>query len=167
MGIRALFLLTAFAMAWRAMPAVAIEQKVHVVRHGKSVVLSRSEQVMNKLIALVESCSVNSTAYVVAKDTWEKILVSSSFIHVSFSNPRTLHLAASDGRARRPYQVLSLLLPLPTGQWPTHLLVNADGKTISLTKFDPLVFKGLVLESEIQLMAEQPYNSLVDIRSKR
>jgi len=46
-------------------------------------------------------------------------------------------------------------------------LVEAGGKTISLTKFDPLALKHLILESELQLSAVEPYSSLMGIRSVR
>jgi len=167
MSVRVFLALVASTLAWQVVPTLAAEQEVHVVRRGQGLIVSRGEQVAAKLVALAESASVNSTAYAVAGDTWAKVLASDSFVHVSFHKPRTLRLEAPTGQARQPYQVRSLLLPLPTGQWPVHLLVEADGKTISLTKFNPLALKQLVSESELQLSAVEPYSSLIGIRSAR
>jgi hypothetical protein len=164
MRIEVLFLLVAFAMPCQVLPAIAVESVVNVVRNGQSVAVSRSEQVAGKLVALAESCSVNSTAYAVTTDSWSTALASGSFVQVGFKSPATLRLAGPGGQERQPYQVDALLLPLPIGRWPEHLLVQTGGKTVSLTKFDPLALKDLVVESDLRLGTALPYSSLVDKR---
>ena len=167
MRVKALLLLVAFAMPCRVLPAFAAEAAVNVVRHGQSVVVFRDEQVAAALVALAESCSVNSTAYAVYADSWETALTSGSFVQVTFKSPATLLLPGLNDQARQPHQVRRLLLPLPVGRWPEHLFAEVDGETISFTKFQPLAFKGLVLEPELLLSAELPYSFLLRIPSGR
>jgi hypothetical protein len=46
----------------------AADIELRAVRHSRNVNVSDSERLAAKLVALVESCSVNSTAYTVAGD---------------------------------------------------------------------------------------------------
>jgi len=167
MRTQALPVVIAFAVLCQVLPAAAAEPAVSVVRHGQSVVVSRGERVAAKLLALAESCSVNSTAYAVAADSWATAMASGSFVQLSFQSPVTLLLAGTNGQAREARQVQSLLLPLPIGHWPEHLFVQSGGNTISLTKFNPGALKDLVLEPELLLGSELPYRSLIGPRGER
>ena len=58
--------------------------QLHAVRQKQDVAVSHGERLATKLAVLVESGSVNSTAYAVSGDTWAQALASDSFVHVVF-----------------------------------------------------------------------------------
>jgi hypothetical protein len=158
--VRALSPVLSIVLASCGATACAAELEVRVVRNGQAVVVSQVQSLASKLVSLAESSSVNSTAYAVAADTWAQSLASDSYVHVVFPSPRTLRLKVHNNEVQQPLLVSELLLPLPKGRWPAHLLAQAAGTTIALTKFDPPVFKTLLVEPELQLSAVPPYSSL-------
>lgn len=155
------------ALTCGAASVSAAEVELLAVRHGHNVVVSDSERLAAKLIALVESCSVNSTAYAVSGDTWAQIVASGSFVHVAFSEPRRVRLMSNNNQVREQRTIQAILLPLPEGRWPAHVLVRSGNDTLSFTKDDPLILREVVLEQELQLLTVEPYKFLVSLPRKK
>ena len=145
----------------------AADVAVRAVRHNRDVVVSNRERLAEKLVALVESCSVNSTAYGVSDETWAKIAASDSFVRVVFSEPRRARLMSGDNQIREQRMIREILLPLPEGRWPAHIFVRSGKDTLSFTKDDPRVLRELILERELQLLTVEPYKFLVDLPNKQ
>ena len=133
---------------------------VRAVRYNRDVNVAEPARLAAKLVALLESCSVNSTAYAVSNDTWADVLASHSFIHVIFTVPRLVKPKSDGEDAQAPQTVREILLPLPNGKWPEHILVKSDERTLSFTKYDPSVLRDIVQVRELQLQGVRPYDSL-------
>jgi len=162
-----LSLLAIAALICGVAPVSAANMELRAVRHNRDVVVSHSESLATKLIALVESCSVNSTAYAVSGDTWVQIVASDSFVHVVFSDPRRVRLKSYKNETREQRTIHEILLPLPEGRWPEHIFVRSEKDTLSFTKYDPLVLRELVLEQDLELLTVQPYKFLLSLPSKQ
>jgi hypothetical protein len=148
-------------------PVAAADVNLRVVRNKQNIAISSGERLATKLIALVESCSVNSTAYAVTGDIWAQVVASDSFVQVVFSEPRRIRLVSQNNQTRLQRLVREiLLLPLPESRWPEHIFVKSDEDTLSFTKDNPLVLKEVVLEQDLRLHAIEPYKSLLGGPSK-
>src|ERR1700719_4337883 len=88
----ALFLLVAAASALGAAPARADEIQVRAVRHGSEIALSRKDTMAANVVAMLESCTINSTENAVAEGTWTQQLAGDSFVHVAFAQPREVYV---------------------------------------------------------------------------
>jgi len=150
-----------------AASASAADIELRAVRHGRNVVVTDSERLAAKLVALVESCSVNSTAYAGSRETWVQIAASDSFVHVVFAKPRSARLMSSNNRIREQRPIQAILLPLPEGQWPAHIFVKSGDDTLSFTKDDPFVLREVVVEQELELLTVEPYKFLVSLPRKQ
>src|SRR5262245_7621542 len=115
-AMRALAIVIAFACA--AASASAADIELRAVRHGRDVVVSDGDRLVANLIALADSCSVNSTAWAVSGDPWTRIEASDSFVRVVFSKPRRIRLMNRTQQGREQQSIRALLLPLPEGRWP-------------------------------------------------
>ena len=140
--------------------AASAGDTVRAVRYNRDVNVAEPARLAAKLVALLESCSVNSTAYAVSNDTWTDVLASHSFIHVIFTVPRLVKPKSEGEDAQAPPTVREILLPLPNGKWPEHILVKSDERTLSFTKYDPSVLRDIVRVRELQLQGVRPYDSL-------
>ena len=140
------------------------DMQVHAVRQKKDVPVSHGERLATKLVALAESCSVNSTAYAVSGDTWAQALASDSFVHVVFLEPRRARLESRDDQSREGRPIREILLPLPEGGWPRHVFVRSGTDTLAFTKYDPLALQEVVLEEELRLLTVPPYEYLLRTR---
>src|SRR6267378_5816138 len=109
---RSLLITTALVLC-----AGCADLQLHAVRQKKDVAVSHGERLATKLVALAESCSVNSTAYAVSGDTWAQALASDSFVHVVFLEPRRTRLESRDNQSREERPIREILLPLPEGSW--------------------------------------------------
>lgn len=159
--MRSLVLCLLVGAAFACAATFAADTRVRAVRNNQPVPISATERLAAKLVAVVESCSVNSTAYAVSLDTWKQLLASESFVHVSFSPPRRLLVERSDNQAREERAIREVLLPLPEGKWPSHVFAKTDDETLSFTKYSPLALREIVLEQELRLRAVPPYDFLV------
>jgi len=144
-------------------PVPAADLELRAVRQGRDIVVTHGDRLAAKLVALVESCSVNSTAHAVSSETWARIAASDSFVHVAFSEPRNARLMSGDNRTREQRPIRAILLPLPEGRWPTHILVKSGEDTLSFTKDDPLVLREVIMEQELELLTVEPYKFLVGL----
>lgn len=140
---------------------------LRAVRDNHDVSVADPERLAAKLVSLLNSCSVNSTAYAVSGDTWVATLASNSFVHVVFAVPRQANPKSGGSDTQSPRSLQEILLPLPEGKWPEHVLVKSEGKTLSFTKYDPRVMKEIVLVQELQLRTVRPYESLLRLSGKQ
>lgn len=149
--------------------AFAAEPEVRSVRHDRNVFVADGGALASDVLALVESCSTNSTTwaeYAVPGDAWERIMASGSFIHVAFPEPRTVTLSETDNQVRSKQPVREILLPLPEGAWPLHILIRNVKGTFAFTKYDPKILRKVLLASGIDLQDAEPYKSLLKTPGK-
>jgi len=135
--------------------------QLHAVRQKQDVAVSHGERLATKLVALAESCSVNSTAYAVSGDTWAQALAADSFVHVVFPEPHRARLESRDNQSREERSIREILLPLPEGSWPKNVFVRSGTDTLAFTKYDPLALQEVVLEEELRLLTVPPYEYLL------
>jgi hypothetical protein len=136
----------------------AADVQVRAVRDKREVQIAHPERVATKLIAIAESCSVNSTAYAVSDKTWAGIQGSDSFVHAAFSTPRQMRLRSRSGQDRKEWMVREVLFPLPIDRYPPHIYLKTEEGTISLTKYDHYALRELALEDELRLRAMPRYD---------
>ena len=134
--------------------------QLHAVRQKQDVAVSHGERLATKLAVLVESGSVNSTAYAVSGDTWAQALAADSFVHVVFPEPHRARLESRDNQSREERSIREILLPLPEGSWPKNVFVRSGTDTLAFTKYDPLALQEVVLEEELRLLTVPPYEYL-------
>lgn len=148
-------------------PAKAAGAQVIVVRNGHEVVVPDGATWAAKLVALAESCSVDSSAHAAPTQSWAATAASRSGLRVAFPVPRTALLAQGANGIRSAQPVREIRLSLPHGDWPRHVLVSTGTGIVSLTKCDPLVLGELAMLPELGLTAVAPYNSLVPLKPRR
>ena len=149
--------------------AFAAEPEVRAVRHNQNVFVADAGVLASDVLALVESCSTNSTRaaeYAVPRDAWERIMASGSFIHVVFPEPRTIFLREPDNQRDIKQPVREILLPLPDGAWPLHVLVKNVKGTFAFTKYDPKILRKVLLSSDLDLQGAEPYKTLLKALEK-
>ena len=137
------------------------EFQLHAVRQKQDVAVAHGERLATKLVALAESCSVNSTAYAVSGDTWAQALASDSFVHVVFLKPRRARLESRDNQNREERSLREILLPLPEGSWPQDVFVRSGTDTLAFTKYDPLALQEVISEPGLRLQTVRPYEYLL------
>jgi len=147
--------------------ASAADLEVRVVRDKQDLVTTHPERVAAKLIAIAESCSVNSTAYAVSGNAWTRILASDSFVHVVFSNPRRIWLKDRNAQGREERMIREILFPLPMDSDPRHIYLKSGKEIVSATKYDPHALGELVLEDDLRLRGLARYDFLLNLRGKR
>jgi hypothetical protein len=146
------------ALVFIASAAFAQGVQVRAVRDKQPVAIAQPERVAAKVVALVESCTVNSTSYAVADDTWLRVQGSGSFVHLVFPEPRDVRLKGAGNQPAEKRPVHEVLLPLPPHTEPPHVYVRAGRETISCTKYDPRALRELAQEEEeLRLKGLPPY----------
>jgi hypothetical protein len=141
-----------------AASASAQDIQVRAVRDKREVGIAHAGRVAGKLVALVESCTVNSTAHAVSGGTWNRVLGSASYVHLKFPASRDIRLKGSGNRPAEWHMVREVLLPLPPDGAPPHVYVKTGTETISLTKCDSRALKDLALEEDLRLQELPPYD---------
>jgi hypothetical protein len=131
--------------------AAAEDVQVRAVRHGQEIAVSDQEKLAARLLTLLQSCSVESTAYAVSSSTWPKWMASESLIHVSFLKPRKVQLVNARTHLRQERRVEELLLPLPEGKWPDHIYVRSGKDRLAFTKYDIKALRTAVSDEGFQL----------------
>jgi hypothetical protein len=134
----------------------AADVDIRAVRDNRPVAIHDGPASLEKLIALVQSCSVDSTLYAVSSTTWAQTIASGAFVHALFPEPRLMQLLSFDN----PRYVGEILLPLPDGRWPDHIFIRSGGDTLSVTKCHPLALRDLVDEIDPELLTVEPYKEL-------
>jgi len=140
--------------------AAAAEVKVRVVRHKNDVPAPPGAALVTNIITLLHWCSVDSTAYTVKAETWQEIMRSDSFVHVTFSAPCKISVESSNNHGRAERLIDEILVPLPEGKWPAHLFAKSGANVPSYTKYDPRDLKSVALEPALQLSSVTPYSDL-------
>jgi len=143
--------------------ASASDLEIRAVRHRSDVGVANGESLASKLIALAESCSVNSTSYGASAANWAQTLASGSFVHVVFSNPRRARLISSNSQSRELQAIREILLPLPENAWPAHVFVRIDNGYIAFTKYDVGAMRAVILVRELELSTLEPYQLLLPL----
>jgi hypothetical protein len=135
--------------------------EVTVVREHSKLALAAHDRLAQKVVRLLESCSVNSTTYAHPEALWERGRASPNFVHLRFAKSRELQVMSVGNQGFEARAVDEILLPLPRGAWPDHVVVKAQGGTFSFTKYTPQALGALVSEPALGLSRSSPYDSLL------
>ena len=141
--------------------AAAADPQVRAVRRGHELAISHKDAMAANVIAMLESCTVNSTEHAVADKTWAQQLAGDSFVHVRFPQPRELYVKSADNQVRETRAIDEILLPLPEGKWPPHVYARAAGETLSFSRYSGVPLKDIVMDGELRLGAVPPYDFLM------
>ena len=141
--------------------ASAADPQVRAVRRGQEVAISHKDTMAANVVAMLESCTVNSTEYAVAENTWTQQLAGDSLVHVLFSRPREVYVKSTDNQLRETRAIDEILLPLPEGKWPAHVYARAGKQTLSFSKYSGVPLKDIVMDGELRLGAVPPYDFLM------
>lgn len=156
-----LLLLMAAASVLVAAPAWADELQVRAVRGGNELAISHKDTIAANVVAMLESCTVNSTEHAVTDKTWAQQLAGDSFIYVLFPQPREVYVKSADNESREMRAIDEVLLPLPVGKWPPHVYARAGKETLSFSKYSGVPLKDIVMDGELRLGAVPPYDFLM------
>ena len=135
-------------------PAIATDPtafELTVVRNHQRLKVSNPRALVEKLISLLESCSVNSTSYARPQALWDGTLAAPSFIHVRFTLPQDLRAMIAASRDDDSLGVRQILLALPSGKLPDHVLVKTGAGTFAFTKYAPRAWEDLFHEPVLGL----------------
>jgi hypothetical protein len=159
----ALSIFLATTAATQAGGALACGGTVSAIRDGKKInKITRSIEMINDLQALLQSCSIDTSANASEKK-WNELLKSSSYIHFSLPD-QFVFLLPLQGDLRA--DVTEIILPLPKGAWPDNIYVKNKKGYFSYCKYRPDYLKKIVAYPEINLLSESPYSSLADLNKK-
>jgi len=143
-----------------ALSALADDLQVRAVRGGHAVPIARVADMAANVVALLESCTVNSTQSMPEK-AWEQQLAADSFVYVIFPKPRELRLKAEDNETRQATAVKEILVPLPEGKWPQHVYARTDKETLSFSKYSGVPLKDIIMDSDLRISSVPPYDFLM------
>jgi len=143
-----------------ALSAMADDLQVRAVRGGHAVPIARESDMAANVVALLESCTVNSTQ-TMGEKTWEQQLASDSYVHVIFPKPRELHLKSEDNQTRQATAVKEILLPLPEGKWPSHVYARTEKQALSFTKYSGVPLKDIIMDGDLRISSVPPYDFLM------
>jgi hypothetical protein len=142
--------------------------QIQLVRHGKNVIKSPSAMFASNVIDLLQSCSVNSTAYAVKPETWRDLEHSDSFVHLTFTQSRDLMVMIQTGgqRHRQEKAIDQILVQLPERAWPDHIFAKSGTNVLSFTKYNPIALRRVASEPVLRLSSIEPYSSLAKLPDK-
>ena len=143
-----------------ALSAAADDLQVRAVRGGHAVPIARVEDMAANVVALLESCTVNSTLSMGEK-AWEHQLAAESYVHVIFPKPRELRLKALDNERREAQAVKEILVPLPEGKWPVHIYARTENEALSFTKYSGVPLKDIIMDPDLGIGSVPPYDFLM------
>lgn len=151
--------LAAFSLFCGSSAVLAADIQLRVIRHKEPVTIEDSGRFGTNAIAFVESASVDATSSGGDSNAWQNVLVSDSFVHLTFTPPRNFRLPvmgqSSQEWIERP--VGEILVSLPEGHYPT-ILVRSGTNYMSVTKYAPLALKRLIVEPALGLSNVPPYD---------
>jgi len=153
--------LVAAASALGAAPAWTDELQVRAVRGGNELAISHKDTIAANVVAMLESCTVNSTEHAVTDDTWTQQLAGDSFIHVHFAQLREVYVKSADNESRETRAINEILLPLPEGKWPPYVYARAGRETLAFSRYSGVPLKDIVMDGELRLGAVPPYDFLM------
>ena len=141
--------------------ATAAEVRVQIVRHGTNVMASPEAVFTTNILRLLQTCSIDSTAYAVKTNTWQQRLKSDYLIHLIWTTPTKIRLMDSSNQRLEEREVNEILVPLPIGKWPDHFFARSGSNVLSFTKWPPNTLAKVVSEPVLELSSVSPYASLI------
>ncbi len=147
--------------------AGAADVQVRVVRHKKDIAAPTNAIFLTNIITLLRQCSDDSTTDAVKSEIWSEQLRADSFVHVTFSTPRTLRVVAPDNQGWADRAIDEILVPLPEGKWPAHIFAKSGSNVLAYTKYSPSALKNVVLEPALELSSVSPYSGLTKLPDRK
>lgn len=147
--------------------AAAADVQLRIVRHNKAVAEPPSVAFTTNIIALLQSCSVHSTAYAVGAESWQEMLRSDSFVHLAFAMSTKVRVMGPNNQVRKERSIEEILVPLPEGKWPACIFAKSGTNVLSFTKYEPVALKRVVFEPALQLSSVRPYDYLAKIKETK
>jgi hypothetical protein len=141
--------------------ATAADVRVQIVRHGTNVMAPPEAVFTTNILRLLQTCSIDSTAYAVKTNTWKQRLNSDCLIHLIWTAPTRIRLMDSSNHRLEEREVDEILVPLPIGKWPDHFFAKSGSNVLSFTKWPPNALARVVSEPMLQLSSVSPYASLI------
>jgi len=129
-----------------ALPSAANAEhpELRLVQRGTESTLHDSDLLL-KLIAVVESASVESTAYAHPAEKWERGLSAPVYIHARFDPDRLMQVERVDQSGREVVGVTEVLIVLHENGWTDHIWLRTANGYRSVTKYRPCVYTDLLL----------------------
>ncbi len=147
-----LFFVCGLSTAW------AGDVPLRIVRHNKPVRVEDAARFTTNVINFFESASVDATANGGGEPRWREVLASDSYIHLTFTTPRTFRLPVmAQGVQRREERPVSeILVSLPEGRYPA-IQLRSGTNYMAVTKWQPIALQRLVREPALELSRVKPY----------
>ena len=120
------------------------------------------------MISFFQSASVGVTTKGGEEQKWREVLASDSYIHLTFTNPRTFRLPVMvQGVQRREERPVSeILVSLPEGRYPA-IQVRSGTNYMAVTKWQPTALQRLVREPGLELSTVKPYDHFYRLDESR
>ncbi len=157
-----LILFVAITVGTMASVSRAEDLVVTVMRDRAAVSVPHPDKIADLVVALVESSSVNSTAYVRLSGRWRKALRASTLIRARFGHPRVMRVMSPDNQEWRLVEVREILIAIPRENWPDHVLLKTRDRMVSVTKYAPCALAHVVTEAGLKLSDVPRYKELLD-----
>jgi len=141
--------------------ATAADVRVQIVRGGTNVMAPPEAVFTTNILRLLQTCTIDSTAYAVKPDTWKQKLNSDCLIHLIWTAPTRIRLMDSSNQRWEDREVDEILVPLPIGKWPAHLFAKSGSNVLSFTRWPPNALARVVSEPVLELSSVAPYAALI------
>jgi len=112
----------------------------------------RAARLVSELLA---SCSVDSTPWAGSEEKWQHALSGPHILVSNTAHPRSYV-------AGRPVSPDDILLPLPSGSWPDHVLVRDGPSVLAFTKYAPQKLAVLILDDGLGLREDPRFARLCE-----
>jgi hypothetical protein len=116
--------------------ALAQENTVRVIQNDR-VIMPVSPELASRLIAFVESSTVNSTREVDQKDSWAKALSAPTRVQAHFSPALKIRVEKANQSGKTPELIEDLLFAIPTTPFPSQIQLRTSRGYQSVTKYSP------------------------------
>ena len=148
--------------------ARAGDMPLRVVRHNKPVPVEDAARLTTNVISFFQSASFGVTTKGGEEQKWREVLASDSYIHLTFTNPRTFRLPVMvQGVQRREERPVSeILVSLPEGRYPV-IQVRSGTNYMTVTKWQPAALTRLVKEPALELSTVKPYDQFYRLEESR
>lgn len=120
----------------------------------KSLPLDRysTEEVLDSILELVETSSVDTTAQHSVKKKWQASVKTGHFLHVKFAFQKVLWTGA------RKFSADEILVPFSSSGYIDHVLLHHDDSYVSLAKFHHRPHARLMCLPPLELANHSPFN---------
>jgi len=139
--------------------ASAGDARLHIVRHNKPVSVEDATRFTTNVISFFQSASVDATTEGGGPIRWREVLASDSYIHLTFTTPRTFRLPVMTQGVQRQKDrpVNEILVSLPEGRYPA-IQLRSGTNYMAVTKWQPAALQRLVREPTLDLTSVKPYD---------